>query len=109
MIAMKAARTVWIPDMATGGKTMNVNSVGFSRKHGIAARHRPVVRPQTLADLVERWVQFGYNSDTIFRGAEHAFPPPERTPAGRRGYREQLARLIVHYRHDGGRPEMRPA
>ena len=25
------------------------------------------------------------------------------TPAGRRGYREMIARLIVRYRHGGGR------
>jgi len=84
---------------------MNANPVGFSHKHGIAARQRL----QTLADLVERWVRLGYNSDTIFRGAESEFPPPERTPAGRRGYREQIARLIVRYRHGGGRSEGRPA
>ncbi len=84
---------------------MNVNPVGFSRKHGTTVRQRS----PTLANLVERWVRLGYNSDAVFRGAECAFPPPNRTPAGRRDYREEIARLIVRYRHGGGRPEVRPA
>lgn len=59
--------------------------------------------PVDLAGLVERWVRHGYESDSIFRWAERAFPPPDSTPAGRRGYREAIARLIARYRHGAGR------
>ena len=47
------------------------------------ARNAPA-RPADLAGLVERWVRHGHESDSIFRGAERAFPPPDPTPAGRR-------------------------
>ncbi len=66
------------------------------------ARNAPA-RPADLAGLVERWVRHGHESDSIFRGAERAFPPPDPTPAGRRGYRETIARLIVRYRHGADR------
>ena len=88
---------------------MNANPVGFSGNPRWIAPQRPRLardepeRPPTLADLVERWVRLGYASDLIFRGAERAFPPPDPTPAGRRGYREAIARLIVRYRHGAGR------
>ncbi len=82
---------------------MNANPAGYSRKHWTPARQRPAERPLTLADLVERLVGRSYESDAIFRGVERAFPPADATPAGRRGYREAIARLIVRYRHGGGR------
>ncbi len=82
---------------------MNANPAGSSRKHWTPARQQPAERPPTLADLVERWVRRSYESDLIFRGVERAFPPPDPTPAGRRGYREEIARLIVRYRHGVGR------
>lgn len=84
---------------------MNANHGGFSRKHWTPARQQPAEWPLTLADLVERWVQRSYESDVIFRGVERAFPPADVTPAGRRGYREAIARLIVRYRHGGGRSD----
>ena len=85
---------------------MNANPAGFSgNKRWIStrrlARNAPE-RPLTLADLVEQWVRRSYESDLIFRGVERAFPPPDPTPAGRRGYREVIARLIVQFRHGGG-------
>ncbi|MDG4584578.1 MAG: hypothetical protein P9E67_10935 [Candidatus Competibacter sp.] len=88
---------------------MNATPAGFSsNRHWTSTRRSPLARtePQrspTLADLVEWGVRRGYQSDAIFRGAERAFPPPDRTPAGQRGYREEIARLIVRYRHGGGR------
>ena len=86
---------------------MNANPAGFSsNKRWISARRlarNAPERPLTLADLVERWVRRSYESDLIFRGAERAFPPADPTPAGRRGYREEIARLIVRYRHGIGR------
>jgi hypothetical protein len=81
---------------------MNANPAGFSSKHSTPARQQPVERPPTLADLVERWVRCSYESDVIFRGAERAFPPADLSPAGRRGYREAIARLIVRHRHGVG-------
>lgn len=82
---------------------MNANYGDFSRKHWIPARRLSAERPLTLADLVERWIRRSYESDVIFRGVERAFPPADPTPAGRRGYREAIARLIVRYRHGIGR------
>ena len=88
---------------------MNANPAGFSGNKRWISTLRPRLagnvaeRPPTLADLVEWGVRRGYQSDAIFRGVERAFPPPDRTPAGRRGYREEIARLIVRYRHGGGR------
>jgi len=83
---------------------MNANSAGFSgNTRWISARRQPVERPLDLSGLVEQWVRQSYESDVIFRGAERAFPPADPTPAGRRGYRERIARLIVRYRHSGGR------
>jgi hypothetical protein len=60
-------------------------------------------RPLTRADLVEQGVRQRYPSDWIVRGVERVFPPADLTPAGRRGYREVIARLIVRYRHGIGR------
>ena len=82
---------------------MNANPAGFSSKRWPPARRLPAERPLDLSGLVERWVRRSYESDWIFRGAERAFPPADMTPAGRRGYREMIARLIVRYRHGGGR------
>ncbi len=88
---------------------MNANPAGFSgNTRWISARRltrNAPERPLTLADLVERWVRRSYESDVIFRGVERAFPPADVTPAGRRGYREVIARLIVRYRHGGGRSD----
>ena len=88
---------------------MNANPAGFSgHTRGISARRlarNAPEQPLTLADLVERWVRRSYESDVIFRGVERAFPPADVTPAGRRGYREVIARLIVRYRHGGGRSD----
>lgn len=82
---------------------MNANHAGFSgNQRWTPARQQPAERPLTLADLVERWVRRSYESDRIFRGVERAFPPADLTPAGRRGYREAIARLIVRYRHGVG-------
>lgn len=87
---------------------MNATPAGFSsNRHWISARRPPLARnePQrspTLADLVEWGVRRGYPSDALFRGVERVFPPPDRTPAGRRGYRETIARLIVRFRHGHG-------
>ena len=88
---------------------MNANHAGFSgNKRWISTRRLRLARnaperPLTLADLVEQWVRRSYESDVIFRGVERAFPPADPTPAGRRGYREAIARLIVRYRHGVGR------
>lgn len=81
---------------------MNANPAGFSSKRWTLARRLPAERPPTLADLVEQWVRRSYESDVIFRAVERAFPPADLTLAGRRGYREMIARLIVRYRHGGG-------
>lgn len=88
---------------------MNANHAGFSgNKRWIStrrlARNAPE-RPLTLANLVEQWVRRSYESDVIFRGVERAFPPADSTPAGRRSYREAIARLIVRYRHGIGRSD----
>jgi hypothetical protein len=88
---------------------MNANPAGFSgNKRWISARRLRLVRneserPLKLSDLVERWVRRSYESDRIFREVERAFPPADPTPARRRGYREEIARLIVRYRHGIGR------
>lgn len=82
---------------------MNANPAGFSSKRWTPARRLPAERPPTLADLVEQWVRRSYESDLIFRAVERAFPPADPTPAGRRGYREAIARLIVQFRHGVGR------
>jgi len=88
---------------------MNANAVYLANAGRRAAarftapeRNAPA-RPADLAGWVEQWVRHGHESDSIFRGAERAFPPPDPTPAGRRGYRETIARLIVRYRHGAGR------
>lgn len=68
-----------------------------------ASERSAPARPADLAGLVEQWVRHGHESDSIFRWAERAFPSPDPTPAGRRGYREVIARLIARYRHGAGR------
>jgi len=88
---------------------MNANPAGFSgNKRWISARRLRLARneperPLKLSELVEQLVWRSYESDLIFRRVERAFPPADPTPAGRRGYREEIACLIVRYRHGIGR------
>lgn len=78
---------------------MKANHAGFSRQKS-RTRGEPAVRPLDLSGLVQRLVWRRYQTDRIYRYAEQAFPPPDRTPAGRRRYREAVARLIAQHRRD---------